>query len=153
MAGGNPTLYGYVCDTNIELDLLGLFKVWRNLRPDEVVSDGLSAKLPGRNMSIIMKSIQAARPIIPVYWPDSSKPTNAAYDALWANPLMISERDYSGYSDEDFSSVRGTFSVNLNFNKWIKGLSADGKFDYRLNNKFVKTFNTCKSRKSWPAVN
>jgi len=29
-----------------------LFKVWRNLRPDEVVSDGLSAKLPGRNMSI-----------------------------------------------------------------------------------------------------
>lgn len=98
--------------------------------------------LPGRNMSIIMKSIQAARPIIPVYWPDSSKPTNAAYDALWANPLMISERDYSGYSDEDFSSVRGTFSVNLNFNKWIKGLSADGKFDYRLNNKFVKTFNT-----------
>ena len=52
LAGGNPTLYGYVCDTNIELDLLGLFKVWRNLRPDEVVSDGLSAKLPGRNMSI-----------------------------------------------------------------------------------------------------
>ena len=52
LAGGNPTLYGYVYDTNIELDLLGLFKVWRNLRPDEVVSDGLSAKLPGRNMSI-----------------------------------------------------------------------------------------------------
>ena len=52
LAGGNPTLYGYVCDTNIELDLLGLFKDWRNLRPDEVVSDGLSAKLPGRNMSI-----------------------------------------------------------------------------------------------------
>ena len=41
-----------VVDPNIELDLLGLFKVWRNLRPDEVVSDGLSAKLPGRNMSI-----------------------------------------------------------------------------------------------------
>lgn len=98
--------------------------------------------LPGRNMSLIMKSIQAARPTIPVYWPDSSKPTNAAYDALWAHPLMISERDYSGYSDDDFSSVRGTFSVNLNFNKWIKGLSADGKFDYRLNNNFVKTFNT-----------
>ena len=93
-------------------------------------------------MSLIMKSIQAARPTIPVYWPDSSKPTNAAYDALWAHPLMISERDYSGYSDDDFSSVRGTFSVNLNFNKWIKGLSADGKFDYRLNNNFVKTFNT-----------
>ena len=52
LAGGNPTLYGYVYDTNIELDLLGLFKIWRNLRPDEVVSDGLSAKLPGRNMSI-----------------------------------------------------------------------------------------------------
>lgn len=24
----------------------------------------------------------------------------------------------------------------------MKGLSADGKFDYRLNNNFVKTFNT-----------
>ena len=36
----------------LPLELLGLFKVWRNLRPDEVVSDGLSAKLPGRNMSI-----------------------------------------------------------------------------------------------------
>ena len=30
LAGGNPTLYGCVYDTNIELDLLGLFKVWRN---------------------------------------------------------------------------------------------------------------------------
>ena len=26
LAGGNPTLYGYVYDTNIELDLLGLLK-------------------------------------------------------------------------------------------------------------------------------
>lgn len=97
---------------------------------------------PGRDMGIIMKAIQAARPIIPIYWPDSSKPTNAAYDALWAHPLLISESDYSGYEDKDFSSVRGTFSVNLNFNKWIKGLSADGKFDYRLNNNFIKIFST-----------
>lgn len=51
LAGGNPTLYGYVSDTNSELDLLGLSKVWRNLRPDETISDGISDKLLGRDMS------------------------------------------------------------------------------------------------------
>ena len=98
--------------------------------------------MPGRGMNVIMKAIQAAKPTVAAYWPDRSKPTYPGYDASWANPLPISERDYSGYSDTDFSSVRGTFSANLNFNKWVKGLSADGKFDYRLNNNFVKTFNT-----------
>lgn len=97
---------------------------------------------PGRGMDVIMQAVQAAHPTVPAYWPDSSKPTNPGYDGRWGNPLAISERDYSGYSDTDFSSVRGTFSANLNFNKWVKGLSADGKFDYRLNNNFVKTFNT-----------
>ena len=97
---------------------------------------------PGRDMPVIMQAIQAAKPTVPAYYPDRSKPTYPGYDASWANPLPISERDYSGYEDTDFSSVRGTFSVNLNFNKWIKGLSADGKFDYRLNNNFTKTFNT-----------
>lgn len=99
-------------------------------------------EIPGRGMDVIMKAIQAAKPTVAAYWPDRSKPTYPGYDASWANPLPISERDYSGYSDTDFSSVRGTFSANLNFNKWVKGLSADGKFDYRLNNNFVKTFNT-----------
>ena len=97
---------------------------------------------PGRDMPVIMQAIQAAKPTVPAYYPDRSKPTYPGYDASWANPLPISERDYSGYEDTDFSSVRGTLSVNLNFNKWIKGLSADGKFDYRLNNNFTKTFNT-----------
>lgn len=96
---------------------------------------------PGRDMPVIMQAIQAAKPTVPAHYPDVSKSTYPGYDDRWANPLPISERDYSGYEDTDFSSVRGTFSVNLNFNKWIKGLSADAKFDYRLNNNFVKTFN------------
>lgn len=97
---------------------------------------------PGRGMDVIMKAVQAAKPTVPAYYPDHSKPTYPGYDASWANPLPISNKDYSGYDKTDYSSVRGTFSANLNFDKWIKGLSADGKFDYRLNNNFIKTFNT-----------
>ena len=33
LAGGNPTLYGYVYDTNIELDLLGLFEYYGAAEP------------------------------------------------------------------------------------------------------------------------
>ena len=66
----------------------------------------------------------------------------SGYNENDANPLPISERDYSGYEDHDFSSVRGTFSANLNSDKWIDGLSAEGKFDYRLNNNLTKEFKT-----------
>lgn len=52
LAGGNPTLYGYVSDPNIEFDPFGLIVVYRNLRPDEIISNGLSAVLPGRDMSV-----------------------------------------------------------------------------------------------------
>ncbi|MGQ8335573.1 TonB-dependent receptor [Sunxiuqinia sp. A32] len=97
---------------------------------------------PGRGMPVIMTAIQAAKPTVPAHYPDYSKPTYPGYNENDANPLPISERDYSGYEDHDFSSVRGTFSANLNFDKWIKGLSADGKFDYRLNNNLTKEFKT-----------
>mgnify|MGYP002570592294 FL=1 len=46
LAGGNPTLYGYVYDTNIELDLLGLFKVWRNFPHIQLHSDSTSRWTP-----------------------------------------------------------------------------------------------------------
>ncbi|SHJ74063.1 RHS repeat-associated core domain-containing protein, partial [Anaerocolumna jejuensis DSM 15929] len=52
LAGGNPTIYGYVRDPNIWIDPWGLIEVFRNLRPDEIISEGLSARVPGRGMSV-----------------------------------------------------------------------------------------------------
>ena len=111
------------------------------------ISADLSGRLefrkePGRNMNIILKSIQAARPIIPAHFPDESKATLPGYDADWANPLTISDSEYTGYNNTDFSSFRGTIGFNLDLGSWIKGLTFDGKFDYRLNHNFTKKFNT-----------
>lgn len=50
LAGG-INLYRYAPNPLSWIDPLGLIKVFRNLRPDESVSDGLSAKAPGRGMS------------------------------------------------------------------------------------------------------
>jgi len=52
LSGNNPTLYGYVKDTNKWTDPLGLIIVYRLLRPDEDPSKGLSAKKPGRGMTV-----------------------------------------------------------------------------------------------------
>ncbi|SIP72418.1 Complete genome; segment 11/17 [Xenorhabdus innexi] len=50
LAGGfNP--YSYVHNPTNFIDPLGLEVVYRNLRPDEKMEDGLSAKNPGRDMS------------------------------------------------------------------------------------------------------
>ncbi|WP_317853406.1 RHS repeat domain-containing protein [Lysinibacillus sphaericus] len=51
LAGGNPTLYGYVANPNISIDPFGLIVVFRNIRPDEDIAKGLSARIPGRNMT------------------------------------------------------------------------------------------------------
>nr|WP_242457321.1 RHS repeat-associated core domain-containing protein [Escherichia sp. 93.1447] len=50
LAGG-INLYRYAPNALGWIDPLGLIKVFRNLRADESVSDGLSAKAPGRGMS------------------------------------------------------------------------------------------------------
>ncbi len=52
LAGGNPTIYGYVGEPNIWIDPWVLIEVFRNLRPDEIISEGLSARVPGRRMSV-----------------------------------------------------------------------------------------------------
>ncbi|QYS90044.1 Putative deoxyribonuclease RhsC [Flavobacterium columnare] len=51
LLGNNPTLYGYVKDSNSYVDIFGLIEVFRLLRPDEDPSKGLSAKKPGRGMT------------------------------------------------------------------------------------------------------
>lgn len=52
LAGGNPTLYAFVCNTNYWIDLFGLFIVFRNLPIGSTISGGLKARLPGRDMSL-----------------------------------------------------------------------------------------------------
>ncbi|MCP9266874.1 DUF6531 domain-containing protein [Xenorhabdus sp. XENO-1] len=49
LGGFNP--YSYVHNPTNFIDPLGLEIVYRNLRPDEKIDDGLSAKNPGRDMS------------------------------------------------------------------------------------------------------
>ncbi|EDS4736994.1 RHS repeat protein [Salmonella enterica subsp. enterica serovar Oranienburg] len=48
---GGINLYRYAPNTLRWIDPLGLIKVFRNIRADESISDGLSAKAPGRGMS------------------------------------------------------------------------------------------------------
>lgn len=110
------------------------------------VSADLSGRLeyrkePGRNMNVILHGIQAARPTIPAHFSDPTKITQPGYDTGWGNPRAISDSEYSGYNNKDFSTVRATAGFKLDFNQYVKGLSADGKFDYRLNNTFGKEFN------------
>ena len=52
LSGNNPTLYGYVRDVNIWLDILGLEILYRLLRADENPTEGLTAKKPNRNMTV-----------------------------------------------------------------------------------------------------
>jgi RHS repeat-associated protein len=53
LTGGNPTLDGYVRNPNWKIDPFGLMEVFRNLPLGQILSsDGLSASLPGRDMSI-----------------------------------------------------------------------------------------------------
>lgn len=51
LEGGNA-LYAYVHDTNTWVDPFGLIPVYRLLRADEDPLQGLSAKKPGRNMTV-----------------------------------------------------------------------------------------------------
>ncbi|QYS87252.1 RHS repeat-associated core domain-containing protein [Flavobacterium oreochromis] len=51
LEGNNPTMYGYVHDSNSWVDIFGLIEVFRLLRPDEDPTKGLNAKKPGRGMS------------------------------------------------------------------------------------------------------
>ncbi|ELY2909913.1 RHS domain-containing protein [Cronobacter dublinensis] len=48
---GGLNLYQYAPNPIMSIDPLGLITVYRNLRPDEDVNKGLSARLPGRDMS------------------------------------------------------------------------------------------------------
>ncbi|WP_236732610.1 RHS repeat domain-containing protein, partial [Pseudomonas amygdali] len=48
---GGFNLYIYAPNSTGWIDPIGWVKVYRNLRPDELVSDGISAKNPGRGMS------------------------------------------------------------------------------------------------------
>ncbi|WP_415639799.1 RHS repeat-associated core domain-containing protein, partial [Pseudomonas floridensis] len=50
LLGGN-NLYTYTTNVTGWIDPTGWIKVYRNLRPDELVSEGISAKSPGRGMS------------------------------------------------------------------------------------------------------
>ncbi|WP_236545461.1 hypothetical protein [Tenacibaculum maritimum] len=50
--GNNPNFYAYVKDSNTWVDPLGLIQVYRLLRPDEDPSKGLTAKKPGRGMTV-----------------------------------------------------------------------------------------------------
>ncbi len=48
---GGINLYRYAPNPITWIDPLGLIKVFRNIRADESISEGLSAKAPGRGMS------------------------------------------------------------------------------------------------------
>ncbi|MCV5632456.1 RHS repeat-associated core domain-containing protein, partial [Escherichia coli] len=48
---GGLNLYRYAPNPISWIDPLGLIKVFRNIRADESISEGLSAKNPGRGMS------------------------------------------------------------------------------------------------------
>jgi RHS repeat-associated protein len=59
---GGSRLYEYVNDSNIEIDPFGLITVYRNLRPDEIVSEGLNAKIPGRGMTATGHILNGSKP-------------------------------------------------------------------------------------------
>ncbi|MDT0678503.1 SusC/RagA family TonB-linked outer membrane protein [Autumnicola musiva] len=97
---------------------------------------------PGRGIDVIMLAVQAAKPTEPASFPDSSRPTYPGYDAGWANPLPISNRDYSGYTNDNFQSIRGTLNMNYDMVNFIKGLNVELKADYRANDSFIKNWST-----------
>lgn len=45
-------MYAYVSDVNLQVDLFGLFIVYRLLREGEIIKNGISAKKPDRGMPI-----------------------------------------------------------------------------------------------------
>lgn len=108
---------------------------------------------PGRGIGVIMTAVQAAKPTEPAHYPDPTKVTYPGYDADWANPVAISEKDYSGYVDDNFQSIRGTLTLNYDFNDLVEGLSSEVKVDYRVNDQFVKTWKTTFDYTNYDYVN
>lgn len=109
------------------------------------VGADISGRLERRNaagsgMPDIMKAIQNAHPTVPLAYPDPTKIPLAGYDQRWANPVAIADKDYSGYLKHECNIIRTALSVKLDLNPWIKGLTVDGKFDYKLNMTFDKNF-------------
>ncbi|MGY5851423.1 SusC/RagA family TonB-linked outer membrane protein [Salegentibacter sp. F14] len=98
--------------------------------------------LPGRGIGVIMTAVQAAKPTQPAYYPDPEKPTYPGYDADFANPLPISDKDYSGYSHHNFQSIRGTLTMNYDLVDFTDGLNAELKMDYRAIDNFIKDWRT-----------
>lgn len=93
---------------------------------------------PGLDFAALMSGMYASLPVYPVKYPDK---TIVPYTGLNAyNPYYSSQTAFSGYNTDKFKMFRGTFGLNYNFNDFIKGLSADFRFDYKIYDTFLKTF-------------
>ncbi|WP_299667925.1 TonB-dependent receptor [uncultured Polaribacter sp.] len=123
--------------SNIDVDVSENFKIGLDISGRKEYRNE-----PGRGIGVIMTAVQAAKPTKPAYYPDLTKPTYPGFDADWANPLPISDKDFSGYVDNQFQSIRGTLDLTYDFKDFVEGLTAEVKVDYRMNDAFIKNWRT-----------
>ncbi|HDJ33562.1 MAG TPA: TonB-dependent receptor [Bacteroidetes bacterium] len=99
---------------------------------------------PGLSYSKIMQNFYSSLPMYPTRYPDESIIPYTGLNAY--DPVYVTDDEYSGYNSAKFKMFRGTLGLNYDMNDFVKGLSADFKFDYRINDNFnksfIKTFNT-----------
>ncbi len=93
---------------------------------------------PGLSFASLMTGMYMSLPVYPVYYPDETVVPFTGLNAY--NPYFASREEYSGYSDNRYKMFRGAFGLNYDFKNIVKGLSADFRFDYKINDTFVKEF-------------
>lgn len=98
-------------------------------------------KYPWRNLdqgNSVWNDFWDTRPIYPAAFPDLTKPSYAEGGGT-GGAHIVSDRDLSGYNDNDKQNVRGSTGLKYNFNA-INGLSAKAFVSFSLDYGAAKNF-------------
>ena len=125
----NPTKYNqHNVRANISIDLNQYMTIGVNI--SSIISDRYSTNTSNYDN---FHNIIGANPTIVARYPNGL----IGPGRLGENPLLLDQR---GYSRNQGTPVYSTFTASVKI-PWVKGLKAEGSFNYDINNSFTKSWN------------
>ena len=91
----------------------------------------------------VVDALQQAKPTVPLSFPNPERTPFAGFENNLGNPLAVSNRSLSGTDDSEFHNFRAAINGRYDLSSVLtKGLYAEGRFDYLVNNNYRKRFRT-----------
>ena len=119
----------YNVRSNISAEIVKGFTV------DLQLSGRLDTRMKPYEATPLIRSIQMAKPIFPIYANDN--PDYWCNPGGGENPVLLSDIDKIGYDRRDRREFNGSIALNWEL-PWVKGLSAKALFSYDYNNKYTR---------------